>query len=450
VAVEDTSADSTGNNALLHALTSQLGSGDGKFLCAFSGGLDSTVLLHALSKQPHVEIRAIHVHHGLHPEADTWAAHCEEFCRHLNIELILVRVEVSKNGEGIEAAARNERYRAMAEHIRGDEILLTAHHLEDQAETILLRLLRGSGSQGLAAMRAESTAWGFRQLRPLLSCSRDDLRAYAINEKLAWIEDPSNEKTDFDRNYLRHEILPLLQKRWPQVSRNLSRSAALMAEEHECLREQATRFLAHIAGVDPRCLSVSALMKHNKAWRAQILRTWVESLAAPPLPASILCEIEQCLLVAKPDTSAQVRWADTQINRWRDGLYLSDSPVETSGGWQIDWDGKAVFEMPDARQWGFVHAGDAMALSLAVKAAFEGELRVSLRTGGEKILLEHRGHRSSVKNRLQELGVPPFVRKTLPVLSTRNGECLAVGDVLLSARFKAFCTARAARFSRIV
>ena len=218
---------------------------DKKYLCAYSGGLDSSVLLHAVAKLPAITLRALHINHGLHTDADAWAEHCAAFCRALDIELEVVKVDVEKNaGKGIEAAARSARYKAIASHIQDDEVLLTAHHLQDQAETVLQRLLRGSGSQGLAAMRASSSAHGFKHTRPLLSVSKAELKAYADSEQLGWIEDPSNNKTDFDRNYLRHEIMPLLEQRWPQAIAALAHSAELLAEEHQCLREQSAIFLA--------------------------------------------------------------------------------------------------------------------------------------------------------------------------------------------------------------
>ncbi len=424
---------------------------DKKYLCAYSGGLDSSVLLHAVSKLPGIDLRAIHINHGLHAGADSWAEQCIAFCRARDIELEVIKVDVKINtGKGLEAAARSARYLAIANHIHADEVLLTAHHLQDQAETVLLRLLRGSGSQGLAAMRTSSLAHGFKHTRPLLSVSKIQLQAYAESEKLDWIEDPSNIKTDFDRNYLRHEIMPLLEHRWPQAIAALSRSAELLAEEHQCLREQSTIFLAMVQGVDERALTVSGLMQYSKPWRAQILRAWIESLNTPPLPANILQEIEQALLTASSDTAAQVQWSGMQIMRWRDCLYLMKTVVEMPDDWQHVWDDALPFSLPNRDQWGFESEQNPTTLAALIQNHFGGNLRVGFRQGGEKILLENRGQHSSLKNCLQELGVPPWERSRLPVLSTVAGECLAVGDVLLSARFATFCESNGIRFSRRV
>ncbi|MEO8001423.1 MAG: tRNA lysidine(34) synthetase TilS [Arenimonas sp.] len=442
-------ADSSENNALLEKLRAQLDIHGKKFLCAFSGGLDSSVLLHATAQIPGIQLRAIHIHHGLHPDADQWAEHCKKACSKLNIELKVVKVQVNrKDGKGTEAAARHARYHAISKNIRGDEVLLTAHHLQDQAETLMLRLLRGSGSQGLGAMRELSSAHGFKQLRPFLWVPRADLHEYSDAEKLTWINDPSNEKTDFDRNYLRHEIFPLLEKRWPRLAMHLSRSAELLAEEHQCLREQSEIFLSQIQGIDKQTISVSALLQYSKSWRAQILRAWTSSLNAPALPANILREIEQSLLLAKPDARSQVRWADTEITRWRDCLYLAETRPAMPENWQCIWDGNDSFTMPNGDCWGFQSSDPLADVAPLIQSALDGDLLVRLRKGGENIRLANREHHSSIKNCLQELGMPPWERRKLPLIFTAGGECLAMGDVLTSARFKVFCELHQMRFSR--
>ncbi|MGH8757936.1 MAG: tRNA lysidine(34) synthetase TilS, partial [Burkholderiales bacterium] len=303
---------------------------------------------------------------------------------------------------------------------------------------------------GLGAMRALSAAHGFKQLRPLLSISKAQLHDCAVAEKLGWIEDPSNDKTDFDRNFLRHEVLPMLENRWPQAVSALSRSAELLAEEHQCLRVQSDIFLAQVQGIDEQSLSVPALMKHQKPWRAQILRAWTESLDAPPLPAHILREIELTLLQAKPDAKARVTWEETGISRWRDCLYLSKAQPDMPQDWQLHWNGTDEFMLPNGDRWGFDGAGNNRTTAMDFQDCFGGDLIVTFRRGGEKVLLENREHYSSIKNCMQELGVPPWERRKLPLISTSTGECLAMGDVLISARFKAFCESCKIRFSRRV
>lgn len=451
MAVNKTPIDSPKNNALTDALRLQLESHGKKFLCAFSGGLDSTVLLHVAARIPDIKLRVIHIHHGLHADADRWSEHCIKVCRELNVELDVIHVEVKKNdGKGIEAAARHSRYQAIAKHIQDDEVLLTAHHRQDQAETLLLRLLRGSGSHGLAAMRALSSAHGFQQVRPLLSVSKVELQSYANEEKLTWVEDPSNSKTDYDRNFLRQEIMPLLETRWPHAADSFARSAELLTEEHQCLREQSEIFLSQVQGVDQFAISVSALMQYSRAWRAQILRAWTQSLDTPPLPGNALQEIEQSLLPARADATALVHWSGMEITRWRDCLYLSEVQADMPPDWQLGWDGLGEVILPNGERWGFEGTGYSPMTGVDIQNHFGGNFVVTLRRGGEKIQLENREHHSLVKNCLQELGVPPWERRKLPLICTANGECLAMGDVLRSARFEAFCATQKIRFSRKV
>lgn len=443
------------SSPLLEALRSQYLLHGKKYLCAYSGGLDSHVLLHAASKMNDIELRAIHIHHGLHADADTWAEHCTKVCLELNIPLSIIKVHVDKHaGDGVEAAARHARYQAIAEHIASDEVLLTAHHQEDQAETILLRLLRGSGSQGLAAMRTFTNAHGFPLWRPLLAFSKNDLQSYATSEKLTWINDPSNSAMHFDRNYLRQEVMPLLTSRWPQASSNMARSARLLEEEHQCLREQSEIYLAQVQGVDSQSISTKALLQHSKAWRAQILRCWIETLQAAPLPGHALDTIEETLLNAKPDAQALVQWAGVEIMAWRDFLYLQKTSTSMPEHWQHTWSESRHFMLPNGERWGFEATDeknlDEAFLHRQMTSHFDGPLLVGLRQGGEKIQLKNREHHSLVKHLLQELGVPPWERIRLPLLFSAYGKCLAVGDILLSARFEAFCKEHAVRFGPMV
>jgi len=202
-----------------------------RFVIAFSGGLDSTVLLHALasSRDMHkTALLAVHVDHSLHEDSASWTKHCESFAEALDTECVCVKVDVATGtGRGTEAAAREARYNAFRSLLRAGDWLLSAHHKDDQAETLLLNLMRGSGPAGLAGIgEVQPFAAGWL-VRPLLSISRNELRNYANELELNWIDDPSNEDRQFDRNYLRHEVIPRLDERWPDVANRLRRSAFL-------------------------------------------------------------------------------------------------------------------------------------------------------------------------------------------------------------------------------
>ena len=220
-------------------------------LLAYSGGLDSSVLLHQLvllrNQRPELQLRAVHIHHGLNPLADSWVAHCEQQCAQWQVPLEVVRVQIDARAGGIEAAARTARYDAFSQLLLPDEALLTAQHLDDQSETVLLALKRGSGPAGLAAMPQQHWLGQHRHLRPLLAVSRSQLEAWAQHHQLSWIEDDSNQDPRYDRNFLRLKVLPLLNDRWPHFASAVARSAALCGEQEQLLDELLAEELAALA-----------------------------------------------------------------------------------------------------------------------------------------------------------------------------------------------------------
>lgn len=409
---------------------------DGPTLVGFSGGLDSTVLLHALAHTPAIRaagLRAIHVHHGLHAGADAWAAHCARVCAALGIDCRLRRVTVvQRPGDGPEASARRARYQAFAEELGAGERLALAHHRDDQAETVLLRLLRGSASHGLAAMRETRGHAQGRLWRPLLPVPRQCLLDYARAHDLVWIDDPSNADQAQDRNFLRHRVLPLLHERWPAASEALARSAALLAEDAHLLDEEAGRRLALVQRTDPDTVSAPGLAAMPPAWRHRVLRAWLATRDRPPLPGTAFAELDR-LLLAAGDAIPEYRWAGQVLRRWRDQLYVEAVSPPLPAGWWTPWDGEGELPLP---------GGDSLRLiaTATITAAGTSPLRwrVAARRGGERIRLPHRHHSHQLKHVLQDRGVPPWQRARLPLLFADDGELLAAGDLAVSARFAAW------------
>jgi tRNA(Ile)-lysidine synthase len=396
-----------------------------RLLVGFSGGLDSSALLHLLATTPQFAVRAVHVHHGLHPDAEQWTQHCQQTCTGLGVALRIIRVQVANDsGEGIEAAARRARYAAFAAELQDGECLVTAHHQDDQAETVLLRLLRGSGAGGLASMRSARPFANGQHWRPLLATPRQALLDYAHRHALAWIDDPSNASDVHDRNFLRHRVMPVLRERWPQAGAALARSAALLSEQQLLLEEETARRLAQIQGVDASTLSVSALQRFSAPWRALIVRQWLAALDFPALPATGVETIEQELLPARPDAGAEFRWHGVVIHRWRDLLQAETATPDLPSGWSADWDGAAPLQLPTGVRLGLVTA----------PATERPALRVATRQGGERMTLPGRKHSHALKNVLQQSGIPPWLRRRQPLIFAADGELLAVGDLLLSAR----------------
>jgi tRNA(Ile)-lysidine synthase len=410
---------------------------DGGVLVGFSGGLDSSLLLHRLAGDPTVRtrgLRAIHVHHGLHAQADAWAEHCERLCTALGVPLHVVRVEVARNtGLGNEGAARTARHAAFADALGNGEVLALAHHRDDQAETFLMRALRGSGVDGLAAMRAWRPYAGGWLWRPLLGLPRSALVTYAREHRLDWIEDPSNARDEADRNFLRLRVLPLLRERWPHADAALARSAELAAETAALLDTDDAHALAALRRSDG-ALDIAAVRDLPPARRARLLRRWVAESGLPPLPARGVARIEQELLTARADARACVDWPGAWLRAWRGALHAGRPMPAMAADWQANWDGCAPMPVP---------VGGTLALSGC--EGFDTTLRVHARRGGERLQLPGRTHTHALKHLLQDAGIPPWQRDQLPLLSSPDGTLLAAGDALLSADFAAWLDARGAR-----
>ena len=225
-----------------------------QLLVAFSGGLDSTVLLHQLvllrEQDPSLTLRAVHVHHGLSAHADDWVAHCRQICQQWQVPLVVHHVTLARGGLGVEAHARAARYQAFQDTLNAGEVLVTAQHQDDQCETLLLALKRGSGPTGLSAMAPSSAFAGSRLLRPLLNETRESLRQWALAHQLSWIEDESNQDDTYDRNFLRLRVIPVLRERWPHFSEAVARSASLCAEQEQLLDEMLAAELASLVAED--------------------------------------------------------------------------------------------------------------------------------------------------------------------------------------------------------
>ncbi|KAA3603713.1 tRNA lysidine(34) synthetase TilS [Stenotrophomonas maltophilia] len=410
---------------------------DAPLLVGYSGGVDSTVLLHWLWRCAQLSgtaLRAVHVHHGLQPAADDWVLHCEQQCAALGIELAVHRVQVdNRAGLGLEGAARQARRAAFAAELRDGETLALAQHQDDQAETFLLRALRGSGVDGLAAMSAHSHLGQHPLWRPLLAVPRSALLDYARQHALPWIEDPSNGDDHADRNFLRLQMLPLLRQRWPHAAAALAGSAAHCGQTRQLLDEEDAELIAHLE-VAPRVLSLPLLRQVSPGRAARVLRAWVVGHGAAPLPAKVLQQGLDELLPAGNDRQARLRWRDHAIRQWRDHAYLLPAQLPAlPRQWQADWDGHAPLALPDGGQ-----------LRLQGAASFERPLQVRARVGGERILLPGRPHSHALKDCLQREHLAPWRRAQLPLLFD-GPQLLAAADVVIGAPLQAWLQAHGAQ-----
>lgn len=416
---------------------------------ALSGGLDSSVLLAMAAGSAALRgngLRALHVHHGLHRDADAWIGHCQRACDALGVPLQVLRVTVEADGDGPEAAARRARHAAFAAALRDGEVLALAHHRDDQAETFLLRALRASGVDGLAAMRPWRTLGAGWLWRPLLDLPHHQLLAYAAAHGLSWIEDPANADTRLDRNFLRHEILPLLRRRWAHAAAAFSRSAALAADAAALLVEEDAAALLGARLEASRSLSIPALRNMPAARRARVLRRWAADCGLPPLPARGVARIEANLLrEGDGDGIAEFRWGDAAVRRWRDALHALRVRPPLPRDYRVPWDGSTPLRLPTgdilalvARECDVATAapGDTDAVSCEQDA--RPPWTIHARAGGERLVLPGRAHSHALKHVLQDLGVPPWERARMPLLSAGDGRLLAVGDRVQSAAFDAW------------
>ena len=394
-----------------------------KWHIAFSGGLDSTVLLHLLARLAKTEtlpaLSAIHVHHGLQAVADAWPEHCQSVCDALDVPLQIVRVQVLP-GASLERAARDARYGAFIATIQANEVLLSAQHRDDQAETLLFRLLRGAGVRGLSGMPRQRVLGQGHLLRPLLDVTRAELEIYAQQHQLNWIEDPSNQDRQFSRNYLRHEVLPAMTERWPQAVANIARGAAHLEEARGLLDELAQIDLAHAQTVSEfdwlgvPSLELPALVDLSDARQRNALSHWLAALTQ--LPDSDHWSGWQDLRDASGDARPIWRLAEGELHRaggriwWLSGGWLRTSPAV--GGWA---DPSIPLALPDNGVLTLVGEPPA------------GPLHIRYREGGEVMHLPDRGHRD-LKRLLNERGVPGFVRGRLPLLF-RGEQLLAVANL---------------------
>jgi tRNA(Ile)-lysidine synthase len=381
--------------------------GAGAVCVGYSGGLDSTVLLHALHDTARAEdgvLSAVHVHHGLSPNADAWAERCVAQCARLSIPIDVVRVALDRTSRlGIEGEARRARYAVYA--ARPEPFVALAHHRDDQAESLLLQLLRGTGLKGAAAMpmlRALNDR--VTLYRPLLAYSRAELEARARALGLEWIDDESNERLAHDRNYLRHEIAPRLDGRFPAWRESFARFASHAADAQALLEE-----LAAIDGAGGATLALDRDLP--PARRANALRGFLGAHGLAMPSDARLEEMARQLYEAREDARIQVHHDGVRVTRYR-GMARIEGAIAAPA--RVAWHGEARIDLGAAL--GSVDFEPAVGEGVAAARTREGEWYVAPRSGGEKLRLATGAATRTLKNLLQERGIAPAERERLPLL----------------------------------
>lgn len=402
--------------------------GHRRILAAVSGGLDSTVLLHLLHLAREgglIEtLRVVHVDHGLHPQAKQWSRHVAALCEQRGIPFLAREVVIGANGS-VETAARKARYAALFDVCEGGEAIATAHHQDDQAETVLLRLMRGAGIAGIAAMRPQSRRQGYTLLRPLLPYARQQLMDYAEAHGLTWMDDPSNQDVTHDRNYLRRQVIPALRQRWPAATATLARFAAQANESESNLAEVVTAWLPEV-GSD--ALPLEALRTVSSSLAVAIVRVWLQNHGVRPPGRDRLEEGVQQWLHSTADAEPRLHWNGHQCRRYDDRLYLlpSQLPRPPAGG--IPWDGNHPMIIEGLGELDALRGDNP---GLAINWPQGRSLTVCFRQGGERIRLPGRDHHHSLKHWMQAQRIPPWLRDRLPLLYLGD-ELIAVSDLVVA------------------
>ncbi|MEO6968704.1 MAG: tRNA lysidine(34) synthetase TilS [Rhodanobacteraceae bacterium] len=411
---------------------------DGKHDCAlcvaYSGGADSTALLHALAQLPQARargMRAAHIDHGLHADSAHWSLHCERFCAAIDVPLTVLHVEVDiSRGEGLEAAARRARYDAIAGVMREGEWLALAHHRDDQVETVLLKLLRGAGPEGLGGMRPIRVLHGKSVWRPLLDVPRSVLRDYVEAHRLAFIEDPSNADPRHSRNFLRHEILPRLTQHWPHAADSIAHSATLSrlaADRIELLIEDALVTLH----CDENALDAADWSALPDALRAGVLERWLHGLKLPAPSGAQGAELKRQIDEAQADRVPRVAWPGAEVRVWRGGLHAMPPLPATPVDWESTWDGSPLALPAGCGTLTLQMSNPGNATKL------DPLLTVRFRRGGERIKPAGDRHIRELRDLFQHADIPPWQRKRIPLIYS-DGELLAVADIWLSETGKVY------------
>jgi len=383
---------------------------DKTYYIGFSGGLDSHALLHLCHKLS-LNCRAIYVNHGLSENADSWALHCSKICENLKIPFVEKKV-LLKNLEckSIEAEARKKRYQAFAEILDENSILLTAHHEDDQAETLMLQLVRGAGPKGLAAMPEKKLFAKGLHLRPFLNFKKNQIKEYAEQNDLHWIEDESNLNLDFSRNFLRQKVFPLLKTKWPNVESAMARSAENCASTQNVIESYIEKDFNTCFNKENNTIAISKSIDFAKPIQVEILRYWLSKLNIT-LPSKVKMQnIQNSFLFTANDKEPHIVFGDYELRRYKDELYAMQVLSNHDASQTFVWDFK---ESLNIKNIGKLVINKAKSHGLKQDLT---KVTIKFRQGGERIKLSGRNMHHDLKNLLQKWGVPPWERSRIPLI----------------------------------
>ncbi|MDV5171755.1 tRNA lysidine(34) synthetase TilS [Photobacterium rosenbergii] len=405
--------------ANLEANLATLTTPSARFVLALSGGMDSRVLLHLmgryLERYPEASCKAVHVHHGLSANADDWAALCARWAAEAGVDFVLEKVTLALGKRtSVEQQARDARYTALRAHIQLGDVLLTAQHADDQLETVLLALKRGSGPAGLSAMpqcTAFATGW---HVRPLLDQPRTAIEQYASEHRLDWVEDESNSDERYDRNFLRHQVTPLLNTRWPGIRKAVTRSAALCAEQEALLQELLAEQLGQAMSAD-QSLDIACLHPEKPGSERRgkaLLRHWLAAVGVKMPSQAQLEQVWHSVVLAQPDANPKVGWGEVEVRRFRQCLHVIQ-PYEDISDAVVALQLNQACRLPAAI--GSLSLSESGAGQLRLPRADE-PVTVRFEPAGLEVQPVGRVGKRKLKKLFQEYGVPSWLRRRTPLL----------------------------------
>ena len=399
-------------SALLQADSEKLESAR-KVWIGYSGGLDSTVLLHACVELLGTsKVGALHLNHQLQEQADEWCEHCENQARALGIEFRSARLNITNKGEGLESEARQLRYQFFRESLGENELLLLAHHADDQAETLLYRLFRGSGVRGLSAIPEERLEGCGTLLRPLLSLTKQSLEDAANSAGLVWIEDPSNTKSSYDRNYIRNQILPVIQERWPVAAKTMARASENLYSATQLLDEYAEQLLIQCEWRQESVgysFTINSYESISEQAQALVLESALRQQNLSGFDASLPLKV-RLLIETTEDKEPLLRASNTDIRRYSGRIFVMPKlPDSVDKSYSCMWDGLSTLQI--------VNCGKLLPLPSVSMESYSGnKMRISFRQGGERCKPLNRDKSQTLKKLFQEYGLEPWLRDRTPLL----------------------------------
>ena len=406
------------------------------FWIAYSGGLDSTVLLHLLHDRKdefNAQIKVVHINHGLNKNADAWADHTASVCHNLNLPYLSIVLNLEKEpGLSLEELARFHRYKVLSELMQSSDVLFTAHHQDDQVETFLLQLLRGAGPEGLAGMAVLMKFHHGWLARPLLNATREQVIEYATENSLVWIEDESNVNQKFDRNYIRHNVIPVLAGRWPSLNKTITRVAAHQAECASFLNEIAREDLKKLVQNEQDSLDINSLNTLDFPRKKNVLRYWIRENGYPVPGSEITKKIITELIAARIDAQPCIRWAKVELRRYRNRIYLMEQFKKHDLDRKISWNLKEKLFLDN----GFLTAETCKSKGINKDLVKDDQVEIRYRKGGEKIRLPAKQHSQKLKKLFQEAGIPPWHRENIPLIYI-DDNLVSVAGLWVDARFHA-------------